>query len=321
MKLFGLSNVTFEDESDYSFEELNESKFIKLLINEIRNILGDRFDDFEFFIFSRNHRAKNKGPKTDHDSIPPSGELTSDKKKILLYFSDEKGLDPSHFSDRYLAIFKSYIGINAIAKNVFPLALGYVNAVPEFPQKSIKDRNYNVFFRGNLNMNRINLYKIFSKWGFFLPSERLLTHDYYQKFLLKLGNDFSSFFSKSIIIFNKGFKSGFSPIKYGEVLANSKIVLCPKGYTMTECFRHFEAMRAGCVIISEILPDTPFYYNSPIIQVNNWNEGIALAKDLLKDQNKLEKIHQQTVKWWKEKCSENATAIYIVERIEELEIT
>jgi hypothetical protein len=299
---------------------MNESKFIKDLTNELRGILGARFDDFEFFIYSKNHRAKNKGPKTNHDIMPPSGELTSDKKKVLLYFSDEKGLDPSHFSDRYLAIFKSYIGIKAVAKNVFPLALGYVNAVPEFPQKSIKDRKYNVFFRGNLNMNRINLYKIFSKWGFLLPSERLLTHDYYQKLLLKLGNDFSSFFSKSIIIFNNGFKSGFSPTKYGEILADSKIVLCPKGYTMTECFRHFEAMRAGCVIISEPLPDTPFYSNSPIIQVDNWNEGLSLVEELLKKPNELEEIHQQTVNWWKEKCSENATAKYIVDRIEAIEL-
>ena len=320
MKLFGLSNVTFEDKSDYGFEKMNESKFIENLINEIRDILGARFDEFEFFVYSKNHRAKKKGPKTNHDIMPHSGELTSDKKKILLYFSDEKGLDPSHFSDRYLAIFKSYIGIKATAENVFPLVLGYVNAVPEFPQKSVKDRHYNIFFRGNLNMNRINLYRIFSKWGFFLPAESLLTHGYYLKFLLKLGSDFSSFFSKSIIIFNRGFKGGFSPEKYGEILADSKIVLCPKGFTMTECFRHFEAMRAGCVIISEPLPDTPFYSNSPIIQINNWNEGLALVKELLKDPNKLEEIHQQTVDWWKQKCSEKATAEYIVTRIKELEL-
>jgi hypothetical protein len=228
-------------------------------------------------------------------------------------------LDPSIFSNRYFAIFKSYIGKNAVAKNVFPLVLGYVNAVPELPDKSIQDRKYNVFFRGNLNFNRIDFYRMFSRWRLFLPSESFLTNEYYRRFLLKLGSDFSSFFSKSIIIFNSSFKGGFSPEKYGEVLADSKIVLCPKGFFMTECFRHFEAMRAGCIIISEQLPDTPFYSKSPIIQVDNWNEGIEIVRELVKDQDKLEEIHQMTLEWWKEKCSENATAKYIVDNIDELE--
>jgi hypothetical protein len=88
---------------------------------------------------------------------------------------------------------------------------------------------------------------------------------------------------------------------------------------MTECFRHFEAMRAGCVIISEPLPDTPFYANSPLIQVNNWEKGCDIAQELLKDEAKLEEIHRKTLAWWEEKCSEHATAQYIVAKIEELE--
>ena len=289
------------------------------MIEELKGLLLERFDEFEFFIYS-NHRVNKRTPDLGTDIMPPSGDYKSDKKKILLYFSDERGLDPSCFSDKYFAVFKSYIGMKAVAKNVFPLALGYVNAVPELPNKPIKDRKYNVFFRGNLNMNRINFYRVFSKLGFLLPSERLLTHDYYRKFLLKLKSDFSSFFPKSILIFNNGFKAGFTPEKYGEVLADSKIVLCPKGFFMTECFRHFEAMRAGCVIISEPLPDTPFYKNSPLIQIKDWNEGCKVVNELLHDQNKLEEIHRKTLDWWKEKCSEKATAQYIVENINKLEI-
>ena len=319
MKLFGLSNVSIEDKSDYRFEELNESRFIKNVIEELKDLLQERFDDFEFFIYS-NHRVNKRAPDSGTDIMPPSGDYKSNKKKILLYFSDERGLDPSSFSDKYFAIFKSYIGTKAVARNVFPLALGFVNAVPELPNKPIKDRKYNVFFRGNLNMNRINFYRVFSKFGFLLPPEKILTHDYYRKFLLKLKSDFSAFFPESIVIFNNGFKAGYTPEKYGEVLADSKIVLCPKGFFMTECFRHFEAMRAGCVIISEPLPDTPFYKDSPLIQIKDWNEGCKVVEDLLNDESKLEEIHRKTLSWWKEKCSEQATAQYIIENIEKLEL-
>mgnify|MGYP001628136024 FL=1 len=89
---------------------------------------------------------------------------------------------------------------------------------------------------------------------------------------------------------------------------------------MTECFRHFEAMRAGCVIISEPLPDTPFYKDSPLIQIKDWNEGCKVVEDLLNDESKLEEIHRKTLSWWKEKCSEQATAQYIIENIEKLEL-
>lgn len=319
MKLFNLTNVSFEDRSDYKFEELNESKFVEKVIFELKNTLRERFNEYDFFIYSKNHRVSKNEPEVEFDIMPPSGDLESGKKKVLLYFSDERGLDPSNFSNKYFAIFKSYIGGETISKNVFPLVLGYVNTVPEFPVKSIKERKYNVFFRGNLNLNRINFYRNFSKWRYFLPSENFLTHDYYRKFLLKLQSDFSSLFLNSIIIFNSSFKGGFSPEEYGKVLSDSKIVLCPKGFFMTECFRHFEAMRAGCVIVSEPLPETPFYLNSPIIQVDNWDEGIKKVKELLKHESKLEDIHQQTLDWWNEKCSENATARYIVDGLQSLE--
>ncbi|MFO7823119.1 MAG: hypothetical protein R6V72_04215 [Cyclobacterium sp.] len=318
MRLFELSNVYYEEESNYRFEDLNESLFIRRLIEELKEFLGPRFFNYEFFIYS-NHKVNKRNPDSCKDTMPPSGNLSTSRKKVLLYFSDEGGLDPSFYSNKYFAIFKAYIGEKALASNVFPLSLGYVNAVPEFPDKSVKNRKYNVFFRGNLNMNRINFYRTFSKLRYLLPPERIITHEYYRKLLLKIKSDFSNFFEKSIVIFNDGFKVGFSPEKYGEVLSESKIVLCPKGYFMTECFRHFEAMRAGCIVISEPLPDTPFYKDSPIIQIGNWDQGLKIIRSLLEDEERMEEIHQQTRRWWIEKCSEKATASYIAERLDQLE--
>lgn len=318
MELFGLTNVFYEEKSDYKFEQLNESLFIERIIGELKDSLGKRFAEYEFFVYS-NHKVNKKNPGSKKDSMPPSADLPSEKKKVLLYFSDEGGLDPSFYADKYFAIFKAYIGTQFQTRNVFPLALGYVNSVPEFPDKKIEDRKHNVFFRGNLNMNRINFYRTFSNIGFLLPSEKWLTHEYYRKFLIKLKSDFSRFFTNSIIIFNSGFKAGYSPEKYGEVLADSKIVLCPKGYFMTECFRHFEAMRAGCIIISEPLPATPFYQGSPIIQIENWETGLRITNELLQDVRQMEAVHQQTRQWWVEKCSEKATANYIINNIEKLE--
>ena len=121
-----------------------------------------------------------------------------------------------------------------------------------------------------------------------------------------------------MILFNRGFKSGLTPSTYGETLSQSKVILCPRGYFSTECFRHYEALRAGCVIISERLPDNHLYKNSPIIQIDDWNEGLQQVDKLLADKEKLNQLSQQGLEWWTNVFSEKATAHYIADRLNHL---
>ncbi|WP_439481804.1 hypothetical protein [Cyclobacterium plantarum] len=308
-ELFQLPNVHYENNSDYKFDDLNEGLFIMRIFAELQNLMRDDFFNYEFFIFS-NHQI---------DSLPESIHLKSNKKKVLFYFSDEFGKDPGPYSNHYFAIFKAYIGDSFNFKNVFPIQIGYVKDVPSFlPIKPISKRKHNIFFRGNLNKNRIDLYRNLSPLKFLIPSKNILHAELYRKILLRIKDDFSRYYLNSIIIFNSSFKSGFSTEKYGKILSESKIVLCPKGYDMTECFRHFEAMRAGCVIISEKLPNTDFYKGSPIIEVDNWKEGLSIAKKLLNDPAQLQKIQDKMLVWWENKCSEKATALYVKEKIDSI---
>jgi len=129
--------------------------------------------------------------------------------------------------------------------------------------------------------------------------------------LAKLKNDYSDYFPQSIIRFNDKFKSGLTPFEYGEVLADSKIILCPKGFSSSECFRHYEAMRAGCIIISEKLPNNELYEKSPILQVAQWREGLKIAEDLINDPDRMQKLHEDALFWWRNNWSERATAGYI----------
>lgn len=300
MKLFEYDNIHYEKNSAYPFERLNESRFIKRVFKNLAEIMRENFSAYEFFIFS-NHTRGN---------IPESVNFTSRRKKVLLYFSDEKGEDPGYFSENYFAVFKSYIPTEVKAPNVFPLSLGYVGEVPEFTAKPINERRFNVFFRGNLNFPRIDFYKNFSYFKYIFP-KRGLSYRFITDMLIKFKTDYSDYFPMSIIIFNSKFKSGFTPAEYGEVLSESKVVLCPSGFSSKECFRHFEAMRAGCIVVSEELPEHDFYKGSPIIQIKNWREGLAIVKDLLRDEEEMEKLQIETLNWWNNKCSERATANFI----------
>src|SRR5690554_3749169 len=251
-------NVRYDVNSNFTYDQLNESLFIERVFENLIPMLGASFGDYDFWIFS------NQYPKK---VFPESANFPSDRKKVLLYFSDESGMDPAALSGSYFAIFKSYMVNDSERSNVFPLSLGYVSGVPEFPILNINKRKYNVFFQGNLNKNRIEFYRSFSPFRWLLPSGNILKHVWYRELLIRYRNDYSSFFPQSRIIFNGSFKSGMSEQEYGEVLRNSKIVLCPRGFESVESFRHFEAMRAGCVVVSEKLPQNYLYKNSPIIEV------------------------------------------------------
>lgn len=307
MALFGFDNVHYEANSQYPFLELNESQFIEGLFQALVEVMLSSFDDFEFYIFS-NH---------EQGAMPISSSITSGRKKVLLYFSDEKGEDPKYLADHYFAIFKSYVPTALLHKNVFPLALGYVKDVPELPAKPIHEREYNVFFRGNLNVSRLPFYKSFSFLKNLLP-DKMWGKKFLTNHLVKFKSDYSDYFPQSIIYFNDKFKSGLTPSEYGEILADSKIVLCPKGFSSSECFRHYEAMRAGCIIISEELPHNELYEGSPILQVSSWREGLKLAEELINDPDRMRKLHEAALFWWKTRWSEKATAGYIKSKLLDL---
>nr|GFD58552.1 hypothetical protein [Tanacetum cinerariifolium] len=83
------------------------------------------------------------------------------------------------------------------------------------------------------------------------------------------------------------------------------------GSVADECFRHYEAMKAGCIIVSERLPDNPFFSDSPIIQVANWEEGDAAIKKLLAQPATMQQLHEAALRWWRDVMSETAVAGYM----------
>lgn len=307
MGIFGYDNIHYETRSRYPFEELNESEFIEKIFRYLVQDFQSGFSEYDFYIFS-NH---------DINIIPESSTFSNGRKKVLLYFSEERGEDPVHLSEKYHAIFKSYIPEVSSSANVFPLALGYVKGVEELPIKPIRDRKYNVFFRGNLNESRLPFYKSFSILSRLLP-DTLKGKRFLIKYLVKWKSDYSHYFPNSIIYFNNSFKSGFTPSEYAEVLTDSKIVLCPAGFSSSECFRHYEAMRAGCVIVSERLPDNELYADSPIIQISDWQEGLKIAEELIQNPVEMQNLQDKAVSWWKDRWSEKATANYIKRKLLEL---
>jgi hypothetical protein len=274
--------------------------------------MNENFHEYIFYIFSFNKKQ---------DILPNSIYNETSKKKVLVYITDELGYVPYHLSSHYHAIFKVYLQSDKFdVQNIFNFSVSCHKDVLKLPIKNINDRTITIFFSGNLNYFRLPLY--FYLLCGYVPPRIILRGIIFllrrSSFLRRIFTSykFDSKFEGSYIRFTSGFKQGLSGDEYSKIISDSKIVLCPKGFNSPESFRHYEAMRAGCVIISEKLPPTYFYKDSPIIQVSDWKEGLKIASKLVNDETELEARSSMTIDWWKSRCSENATAQYMAKCIE-----
>lgn len=303
-------NVFLDSNAAYSFDELTETAYLNIFFKHLKNKLAGDFLDYSFYIFSAH----------SIDSGTPASKDIKGEKKILLYFSDEHGSYPTDLIPNYYLIFKSSLKSKSFYPEndvLFPFPIGYVTGVPQIDHKKYADRTVNVFYSGNLSNPRIPIYKTLLELSF-LPDWCFKVLFYFLKdqTVNFLGRDFSNYFKDSYIKFTNGYGKGLSKQAYAEMMGNSKIVLCPKGFINNETFRTYEGMRCGCTIITEKLPDHEFYVNAPVYEVENWTEGLALAKELLsKSPEELESLRLKMIAGWANNMSEEAIAQYVVDKI------
>lgn len=249
-------------------------------------------------------------------------DTTGYKKRVLIWFGEELGLIPSDtLLGRFDITLKAYIHEDYAEKNLLAFPMLLPGEVPVCDIVPFEERKYNVFFSGNLNTNRVPLLVELnqqSSWWekIFVPlyrckgGGRLLDFIYGGKEF-----DLSAQVEKSIIRFNNGFNKGFSKPEYAAITANSKIILSPRGFVSAECFRIFESMRQGCVVICEQLPHTSVYKDIPLVQVKNWKNIRTLVGELLADEQKLKEMSSAAIKFYQNHLSLEAMAKYIISKM------
>lgn len=101
---------------------------------------------------------------------------------------------------------------------------------------------------------------------------------------------------------------------YSRRLANTKICLVPRGGSV-ETYRWFEAMRVGCIVISEPMPPFWFYRGSPAIEVADWRELPSILERLLADPAEQRARSAASVDWWNRRLSEEAVGAFVASRL------
>ncbi|MEJ7645113.1 MAG: hypothetical protein WKF87_11000 [Chryseolinea sp.] len=245
-----------------------------------------------------------------------SWEVNNDcgsKQPVYIIF-DEHGRIPLELLHGDSIVFHAHLNFGHEDRqypNLFDYPLGCNSFVPEKPFTPFGQRRINVFFSGNLHAGRRKLYQQLIGIPF-LPL-RLLTK------LQRMANlNFDNKWSSSYIRFTDGFSKGLSFDAYSEYLYNSKIILSPSGISNSECFRHYEGLRAGCVVVTEKIPAKPQLSGSPIIEVKDWSSGFDTISELLKDPAGLDKLGKDSYNWYRDHISPRPLAKYIINSVKTL---
>lgn len=306
--LFGYNNVYYDPASEYSFENLNETKYFEELIHNLSKFF-DAFDRYNFIFFCASK------------DVEPSSKDWEIENKVIIQTGDITGqIPPEPVCSAFCMYFKTHMRSYRDTRiKAFPL--GVPAQIPLMPIEPIRDRKYSVFYSGNFGLNRVELFRslIHKKWYGVMGdaiSNMLKKHwKYTRNAVFRFCSDFSDVYPFSIIRFTKAFQAGYKPREYASILAQSKIVLSPAGWQDAECFRMYEAMRQGCIVINEILPDTDFYKDIPCIQISDWAEADSIIKELLDNPQKMEAISSESFRFYNEVLSPAGVANYIMKAI------
>ena len=288
MNFSAFENVVCNLDPLYDESKVFEHTYLKNIIAQLQNQLGTKFFDFEFeivFFDLKNHYRR----------VSPS------KKRVVIVIGELA--DCLEFDDSL--IFKTYYQHSrAPSRNVFPFPLGY-NGKLDWPEEiNQSEKQISVFFSGNLHKGRENMYDFFSGLRFLPFPMKVRLQNF-------LGRTFDHWYDGGYIRFTNGFATGLSPSQYLQKIVNAKIALCPPGSVKMETFRHYEALRAGCLVVSEQLPETPFFKNSPIIQTDSWPEAHGRIEHLLENLEEYSDLASKSLQWWEEVLSERAVAKYL----------
>jgi hypothetical protein len=282
------------------------SKYEAEIVLEMVRFLAKKKPDFynEFSVFI----LLNNGVHVRNWDIENAG---NNKKNVFIVF-DEHGRVPLELikqdSNIVFHAHLSFAENDRKYSNLFHYPLGCNSFVPASPYVSVGERKINVFFSGNLHSGRKRLYQNLAH----LPGVPLPILVRIQSILKA---KFDGKFPDSIIRFTEGFSKGLSFENYADHLSHSKILLSPPGISNHECFRHYEGLRAGCVVVTERVPVKPQYTGSPIIEVDNWSKGFKIINALLKDPDRLADLSKRSYFWYKNNLSPEPVAQYVLERV------
>jgi hypothetical protein len=305
MRISDFGNVFFATSDPFCKEGFlrgYNAAFLTKVMAELKNLLGEAYDNYLYVIDSPSFQKSHLNPSLVR-KIP-----------ILFYVGDERNsfddLQPTEFP----VVFRQYMQ-GPPTPRIYPMPLGTTPLLNRSMVKTTHEKKINIFFSGCLNANRIGLYSYF-RFGKEIQIESFLVSRVLSRILRQFGKkDLSCSFMNSHIQFTDGFQMGLSQATYAEKICDSRIVICPYGFISPETIRHYEALQAGCTVITKRWPFNDLLAGAPLVVVDNWQELETLIPRLLSNPDDLAENQRKAFEWWESYGSPKGFAVYVAERI------
>lgn len=193
--------------------------------------------------------------------------------------------------------------------SIYDIPLGYYKQL-DLPVKDIEARTCDIFFDGSL----VN--KTFSRWQlrYWINLPKAIIRKEMMSALVAIREKYPKVNVDINLIQNFGLVRLGDGEEYSQKMMNSRICVIPRGSTL-ETYRFFEALRYGCIVVTQGLPSRWFYNGSPAILLSKWSELEEVLKKIISDKDFMKKKHQESLNWWKTKCSETAVGEYIAQQL------
>jgi hypothetical protein len=185
--------------------------------------------------------------------------------------------------------------------NAIDVPLGYYHQPPR-PITPLSERSSDVFFAGSLLHDM-------QKTGWKRAVKRIAGNpkQVYRQSMLRELEDYRARHPelRAKVSVSGDFRAlgGSEVSAYADAMMDSRIALVPRG-TVAESYRLFEAWRYGCIAICEQLPPRPFLRGAPAITLRSWRELEPVLDELLSDPDRLKALHEASLAWWRDVCSE-----------------
>lgn len=288
--------------------------FFAALLHELNKRIGD------------NWTIKRIVYRPEQDAVDLRG---IDKRTVLILWGDERS---RYFPKEYVraagVTIKCYCPESWEAHGIIPVTDIAMNWDGDGDPRNLipcSKRPHTVFFSGNLNNRRTDLYRglcgqsfgyplqvsacspVTGKYPLWQRAEAVLMN----RVVRMRSNErvFSHLYPNSLIQFNDGFcKGSLSSTEYLSRIRKTKIVWCAPGFMTNETSRLIEASCAGNVVMVGKLPNNDLYRGNPFVLVDDWRKIQKMTDELLKDESRLDELGVAARKWYETHFSPTAQA-------------
>ena len=191
---------------------------------------------------------------------------------------------------------------------IFRIPLGY-QSQQLLPQRPMSERTLDTFFAGDTAtpFSRNN-------YRYWIPPAKTATRRQLWKVLDSLQKSGEWRIALSDVRPDEPAAHGRDYQSYSERMMNSRICVAPRG-SSAETYRCYEGLRAGCLVLTNPVPNEPFLRGAPIIIVDSWRQLPSLLRRYARDVETLERYRTAALTWWDKHCSELVIARQLADRL------